>query len=282
MLLAHLNSLEDSLLRLCQQLQASDMAEAARAPALRAALQRELLEPLFGAEWLITRGEVIASSSQPGDRRPVFDLLLCQRNAPLLRSGAGGGPTRVLAEAVVSAITVVPVLDEAAVQRAVQAACELKALPRQVLLPQDGHGQGSPIGQGLPAIPCQLLAFDGPAHMAAVHGWLKRAYHDQGITEADLPPTGDERVLQASPGLDGVFVLGRGFLNFDNVREGFVDDLSRLAAFGTCWAIATSERGALMSLYMQLQQAANAAAGSRWSIRPYLESFVVSGLRFGN
>ena len=280
MLVAHLNALEDRLLGRWRQLQAADTAEAARAQALLTALRQEMLEPLMGAEWLLAAGEVIASNSLPDQPRPQLDVLLCQRHAPRLVTDPPGEGVQVLAEAVVTALTVVSVLDEAAVQRAVRSACQLKALPRHVLRVawvDDGR-----IGRGLPAIPCQLLAFDGPADMAVAHGWLKQAYKDQGLTEADLPPLGAERQRVASPGLDGVFVLGRGFLNFDNQPAGFFDDEARITGFGSCWAIANSERGALMSLYLQLQQAANAAAGNRWDIRPYLDHFAVGELRLGN
>ena len=280
MLVAHLNALEDHLLARWRQLQAADMAEAARAQALLAALRQEMLEPLMGAEWLLASGEVIASNSLPHDPRPHHEVLLCQRHAPRLPSGLPGEAVRVLAEGVLTAITVVPVLDEDAVHRAVRSACQLKALPRHVLRVawvDDGR-----IGRGLPAIPCQLLAFDGPADMTQAHLWLKRAYKDQGITEADLPLPGAERQRVASPGLDGVFVLGCGFLNFDNQPAGFIDDEARITGLGNGWAIASSERGALMSLYLQLQQAANAAAGNRWDIRPYLDHFAVGKLRLGN
>lgn len=278
MLLHHLAELEGDLLAAAQdQLAQADPA------LLREALVQTWLEPLFGGEWLIEAGELCDTDSLPGAPRPAFDLLLCQRHAPRLRRP--GAATVLLAETVVAALKVVPRLDQAAMAQAVQAARAAKLLKRSALRAladgpvRDDRPVGTP--DGLPGLPCHLLAFDGP-DVQTTHRWLKEAYHAAGVTEAKLPLTGLERCRVASPALDGVYVLGQGFLNFDNMPFGFCTDEVRASPFGATWAMGLGERGSLASATLQLQLAATAMAGLRLDPRPYTEAFWMPGLRFGN
>ena len=278
MLMHHLAELEGDLLAAAQGQPAQ--ADPSR---LRDALVQAWLEPLFGGDLLIEAGELCDIDSLPDAPRPAFDLLLCQRHAPRLRRA--GAATVLLAETVVAAITVVPLLDAAAMGQAVRAARAAKLLQRTALRTMaDGPVRDDrPVGTttGLPALPCHLLAFGGP-DLPTAHRWLKEAYHAAGITEAALPPTGLERCEVASPALDGVFVLGQGFLNFDNMPWGFITDEVRASPFGATWAIGLGERGSLASITLQLQFAATAMAGLRLDPRPYSRAFRMPGLSFGN
>jgi hypothetical protein len=278
MLLHHLAELEGNLLAAARGQPAQ--ADPSR---LRDTLVETWLEPLFGGELLIEAGELCDTDSLPDAPRPTFDLLLCQRHAPRLRRP--GAASVLLAETVVAAIKLVPRLDEAAMAQAVQAARAAKLLKRTALRAvadgpvRDDCPAGSPAG--LPGLPCHLLAFDGP-DLQTTHRWLKNAYHAAGVTEAQLPLTGLERCAVASPALDGVYVLGQGFLNFDNMPWGFCTDEVRASPFGATWAIGLGERGSLASITLQLQLAATAMAGLRLDPRPYTEAFRMPGLRFGN
>ena len=284
MLLSHLSDLEAGLLAAALALPADASGPAPRRAALTDALVEQWLDPMFGGELLLERhGELADSRSGPATPRPAFDLLLCQRHAPRLRRS--GAPTVCLVETVVATLSIVPVLDLEALQQAARSAHAAKQLQRLALRSvNDGavRDDQPPGGAaGLPALPCHLVAFDGP-RMETAHAWLKQAYRAEGIVEADLPMTGSERSQVASPALDGVFVLGRGFLNFDNMPWAFVDDLARLTAFGAAWVIAEGERGSLASLTLQLQLAATAMAGLRLDPRPYTATLAMPGLRIGN
>jgi hypothetical protein len=284
MLLSHLSDLEADLLAAARALPPDAPDPATRRTALTDALVQRWFDPMFGGELLPERhGELADSRSGPDTPRPAFDLLLCQRDAPRLRRS--GAATICLVETVVATLAVVPLLDLEALQDAARAAHAAKQLQR---LAVRAIGDGAvrddqPPGgvAGLPALPCHLLAFDGP-RMETVHAWLKQAYRAEGIVEADLPMTGSERCQVASPALDGVFVLGRGFLNFDNMPWAFIDDLARMTAFGAAWVIAEGGRGSLASLTLQLQLAATAMAGLRLDPRPYTTTLAMPGLRIGN
>lgn len=194
--------------------------------------------------------------------------------ADLVRPFFGAQAHRVVCEPpaqapvpdVVALIQVASRLDEASMAAAVQRARQLKAER----------------GAAAPRLAVHLLALDGPTRMVDAHGLLKKTYADHGIVDADLPPTGEERLVVPSPGLDGVFVPGRGFLNFDNVPIGFLSDEARMTLPGLTWAICQTERGALMSLALQLHQAGLAWADPATDLAGALAGFSVPNLRFGN
>lgn len=262
MLLAHLQTVEDTLTRRGRALTTVEEC--------RHAFVQAFAEPMFGGELRMRQGAVVDHAGQPDAAHPHFDLLLCQWDGPALALAGGGAAW--LAETVVATVALCPTLNEAVMADAVRAAAAAKRLDRSGL-------QGGPHA---PPLRSYLVAFDGPADPQQAHTWLKLAYRRQGVDEADLPPTGAERMQVASPGLDGVFVLGRGFLNFDNVEVGLLTDAARADTFGMCWAVATHERGALVSLWLQLQQAITAMAGRRLDPRVCTAGFAVPVLRYAN
>lgn len=263
MLLSHLQAVEDHLGPRARALASNEER--------RAAFVQTFAEPMFGGELRLRRGAVVGLAAAPDAIHPVFDLLLCQWDGPAMVL-ADGQPAW-LAETVVATVSLCASLDEAAMAEAVRAAAAAKRLARRALT----GGQGP-----VPPLRSYLVAFDGPASMQQAHVWMKLAYRRQGVDEADLPLTGAERAGVASPGLDGVFVLGRGFLNFDNVEVGLITDEARADTFGMCWAVASHERGALVSLWLQLQQAVTAMAGRRLDPRACAEGFSVPALRYAN
>lgn len=274
MLVNHLAKLE-------KQLQVWSDAESATP---RELISVEFCQPMFGTELVVSSGRVADSRSKPQAQHVEADILLSRAPGP--RLDIDGLSDCLLAESVVAAITVLPRLDVDSMASAVTSARALKALRRTGLL-RSGASLAEPAqpiepDEALAAISCYVVAFDGPADMALAHIWLKTAYRLQGIAEPDLPPTGKERQRMASPAVDGVFVLGRGHLNFDNTPLGFFDDESRQAAFGACWSLASTETGSLMSLFVQINMAATALAGTRLDPRPYLHELPPATVRLGN
>jgi hypothetical protein len=116
--------------------------------------------------------------------------------------------------------------------------------------------------------------------MQTVHGWVKEVYAAKGIVDPDLPPEGDRTGI-SSPALDGVFLLGKGFLNFDNTPYGFITDEVRRAHPNVRWAVANAERGSLLSLFMHLTVATSSIEGAWLDPLPYLASFRVQDLEYG-
>ena len=212
---------------------------------LRERVDHEFVRPMFGGALSLESGTVIDSRSAAAGLPVHAQTLLCRRDAPRLERA--GEPTAWLAEGVVATLDVLPRLDAAGLSRAVEVAHRVKALRRSL--------RGNDVDEARRSIPCFVLAFDGPARLDEPHIWLKRACRDQAIAEPDLPDAGTERERMPSAALDGVFVLGRGFLSFDNIDTGHVDDAARVAALGACWVIANGRSVALAVLYLRIQRA---------------------------
>lgn len=247
-------------------------------------LSSEFCEPMFGSELSVSAGRIVDCDSTPEAQLAEADILLCRPHGPRLEIDGLG--ECLLAESVVAAITVLPRLDLDAMGAAVSRARTIKTLRRSGLLPA-GASLAEPadpaaLDDAVRAIPCYIVAFDGPSDMAQAHLWLKGAYRVQGIVEPDLPDSGEGRRRFASPAVDGVFVIGRGHLNFDNTPLGYFDDESRRAAFGACWSMASTDNGSLMSLFVQITLAAAVLAGMRLDPRRYMARLPAATVRLGN
>jgi hypothetical protein len=237
----------------------------------REAFIREFLEKHLNSTVAIGTGEIIDSRSKPREQRNQFDIVIYKRNYPKL--DFGGGISGFLAESVVATIEVKSTLDKVGIEQAVKAAHRAKSLQKS-----ETHVYRA--GYVPPAILSVVVAYDGPAKMETVHAWIKEEYLSQGIEEPDFAADADRPEI-AGPALEGVFVLGKGFLNFDNAPYGFVAPEIRKEHPEVRWAIADTPHGSLLSLFVLLTVATNNIDGSWLNPLPYLEHFKVTGLQFG-
>src|SRR5262245_40410387 len=90
---------------------------------------------------------------------------------------------------------------------------------------------------------------------------------------------GEQRTTIASPSVDGVFLLGRGFIQFDNSPLGLVRDELRHAHPDLHWAIADTPNGNLVLLFLLLTQGVSGVSGSWLNPGPYVANFNVATLR---
>lgn len=238
----------------------------------REAFISEFLSDHLSERVAIGTGEIIDSQSLPRQLRNQMDIVVYRRDYPKL--SIGGGVSAFLAESVVATIEVKSVLDQAGTTAAVSSASNVKSLTRH---------SGTVMSSGwVPPAPLNyIVAYDGPAQMSTVHGWISRAYQNAGITYPALGPTGAARKGVASPALDGVFVLGKGFVTFDNVPVGFVTDSARAAHPNFKWAIADTTNGSLLYLFVLLTQAVAGALVLNFNSGPYLSSFSLPSLQYG-
>jgi len=186
---------------------------------------------------------VIDANSKPGERRNQMDVVVYRREYPKL--DFGGDVTCFLSESVVATIEVKSTLDKNGIQQAVAAARRLKQSPRHA---------SSIMQIGAPAtVPkCLIVAFDGPSSMNTVHSWIEHSHRDEGVGIPRLPLTGMERLGVASPGLDGVFVLGKGFVHFDNLQFGYIPDEFRAEHPEAKWVFHSCEEHNLLVLFLLL------------------------------
>lgn len=269
MLLAHMHAVEEQLLVISRIPANSGHSLHKGTP--REAFIREFLEKHLNSTVAIGTGEIIDSHSKPREQRNQFDIVIYKRNFPKL--DFGGGINAFLAESVIATIEVKSLLDKAGIDQAVGAARAAKQLEK------NQHKTFS-AGYIPPSILSYVVAYDGPAKMRTVHGWVKEVYASKGLQEPTLPPD-STRTNVASPALDGVFLLGKGFLNFDNAPYGFMTDEARKSHPNVRWVIANAESGSLMSLFMQLTVATSSTEAVTLNPLPYLTEFRVADIEGG-
>lgn len=269
MLTTHMNAVEDHLLAISRI--PANAGHSLHKGTPREAFIREFLESNLNSTVAIGTGEIIDASSKPNTQRNQFDIVIYKRNYPKL--DFGGGINGFLAESVVATIEVKSTLDKAGIEQAVRAARAAKQLKRN-------EHKAFSAGYTPPSVLSFVVAYDGPAKMETTHAWVKEAYQALGVSEPDMPPDADRSRI-AGPGLEGVFVLGKGFLNFDNAPYGFVPQQVRKEHPNVHWAIAQTDRGSLLSFFMLLTVATSNVDAAWLNPLPYLEAFRVYDLKYG-
>jgi hypothetical protein len=131
-----------------------------------------------------------------------------------------------------------------------------------------------------PRILNYVVAYDGPASMKTVQGWIDTEYQKIGIVPAPLPQDANNRVSTPGEAIDAVFVLGKGFLYLDNLPLGFVNDQSRQDNPMLKWVFADAADGNLLLLFIFIQQATASIEGTWLNAIPYLSRLSVSGLQW--
>ncbi|WP_318763024.1 DUF6602 domain-containing protein [Aminobacter niigataensis] len=236
----------------------------------REAFIRGFLEQHLPADVAIGTGEIIDATSKPGEQRNQFDIVIYRKNYPKL--DFGGGVSGFLIESVIATIEVKSTLTEADLAQAISAARNAKALAPNVT--SAFHSGYIP-----PKVLNYVVAYDGPAYIKTIYGWLNKIHDEIGVTNLDIPP--GARLTTPSQSVDGIFVLNKGFLYFDNVPFGFATDEWRSANPSARWIFADTSSGNLLLLFLMLQTA-TANLSAKWlNPVPYLASFTVAGVNFG-
>lgn len=125
----------------------------------------EFLKDFLSETVAIGTGEIIDATSRPGQSRNQFDIVIYKRNFPKIHFGAG--ICAFLSESVVATIEVKSTLDQSGLEAAIRAAVNAKALTRNLVTSfWSGHVP--------PSILNYVVAYDGPASMKTVHGWIDR------------------------------------------------------------------------------------------------------------
>lgn len=260
-------------------LEASKVAESAGHPlhkgTPRETFIREFLESHLNKNVSVGTGEIIDYTSEPNPKisRNQFDLVIYDNNYPKLNYG--GGIDAFLAESVVATIEVKSTLTQEGIQQAIQAAAYAKSLNRSTF-------QSFSAGDIPPGILNFLVAYKGPAKIETVHNWIKKVHADLGIPNPIMSDTMEARKHFPSPSIDGVFILGKGFICFDNSPLSFCSEARRQANPETRWILVKCERGSLLYLFILLLQATLNIQGNWLDPLPYLEKFLVDEVVLGD
>jgi hypothetical protein len=220
----------------------------------------------------IGTGEIIDADSMPGQPRNQIDIVIYKRDYPKL--DFGGGVNGFLAESVVGTIEVKSTLNKDELQKATISARNIKALSRHTI-------SAFTAGYQPPGIMSYVVAYDGPASMSTVHGWLPDVSLAPGVVYPDLPFDDHSRTQITSPALDAVFVLGRGFMHFGNAPIGFFNAKCLEQNPHNKWVIVDAADGNLLLLFLFLSFAVSGTSGSWLDAGPYLKDFRVFQLRLG-
>lgn len=209
----------------------------------------------------IGTGEIIDSSSLPNKPRNQFDIVIYKKNYPKLDFGSQ--ISGFLAESVIATIEVKSILDQQSLNQSSSAAQNAKALNPNVI-------RSFSSGWIPPKILNYVVAYDGPSKMTTVHGNLLKSYNDLNI---QMPIINQQEKLQtAGTALDGIFLLNKGFITLDNTPLTFVNPNTHQNGIHT---IVDTSDGALLMLFLYLQQACNNIDASWLDPIPY-----VSNLKF--
>lgn len=269
MLKSHMDAVEQQLLSISKIPANSGHSLHKGTP--REAFIKEYLEGHLPSNVAIGTGEIIDANSKPGQKRNQYDIVVYKRSYPKL--DFGGGISGFLVESVVATIEVKSNLTQAEFSNASLAAYNAKSLtPNTVSSFSSGYIP--------PSILNYVVAYDGPAQMTTMHGWIAGEYAKHGIPNNPLPTDSNNRIATKAEAIDAVFVLGRGFIYLDNVPVGFVTDPMRMSNPSLKWVLADTADGNLLLLFTMLQGATANIEGKWLNAVPYLSTFSLPGMQW--
>jgi hypothetical protein len=267
MLQAHLNAVENTLVSM-SKIQ-NNTGHTLHKGTPREVFIKEFLENHLPEEYSIGTGEIIDCNSRPGQSRNQYDIVIYKRNYPKLNFG--GGISGFLIESVLATIEVKSNLTKEEFEKAVIAARNSKILTTHTT--RIVHNGTPP-----PKILNYIVAFDGPANMQTVYQWIAPTYEKNQIPITHLPVFDKQRLSTPADAIDGVFILNKGFLYYDNVSYGFGTSQTRSQMPDSKWIYSNSENSNLLFLFAMIQQASANWEVKIFSIHPYISRFHAEGL----
>ena len=270
MLKTHLDALENTLL-------ATSRIPASAGHNLHKGTPREsfiknFLDGHLSERVAVGSGEIIDADSKPGQKRNQLDIVIYKREYPKI--DFGGGISGFLAESVVATIEVKSTLTKDEFRSAFLAAKNVKSL-------KNNNIESFYVGYRPPSIMSYIVAYSGPASMDRVYEWKNELVTELGLAYQDMEPSIDARIKIPSPSIDAVYVLGKGFLYYDNAPLGFFTDEQRKLNQSIKWIFGDNESGNLLLLFMNLCQIVVGMAATILNPMPYLKSVSVSNVQGG-
>jgi hypothetical protein len=204
----------------------------------------------------IGTGEIIDANSKPNEQRNQFDIVVYRDSIPKL--DFGGGISGFLIESVVATIEVKSTLDCAGVEQSVKAARAAKLL-------NPNTRKSFTSGWIPPRLLNMVVAYDGPAQISTVHGWIKQSHEKLRIPLPTWTP--HERLQVAGTGLDLVAVLGKGSVKLDNTPLTLNNPNAPHPGFHT---LIDSQLGNLLLMFLTLQEATSNVQANFLDTHPYV------------
>jgi len=206
-------------------------------------LLRNFLSQHLPSVFEIGTGEIISAASLPEDSRNQFDLVIHRREHP--RLDYGGGISAFLIESVSATVEVKSKLTYEEFKKASFAARTIKSMTKSI-------SSGIAFGKPLPSPVSYVVAYDGPADFNTVYEWLPRLKAEENFTFPVLPPKTEDRMHVSCPGIDAIFVLGKGFLYFDNAPLGWLPKEERQRNPNISWLWTIHSENNLLFFFLLL------------------------------
>ena len=225
---------------------------------------RQFLEEHLAENLAIGQGEIVSADSRPGEQRNQFDIVIYKKSYPKL--SFGGGINAFLVESVVATIEVKSALTKDELRAAFRAARNIKVLRRE-------RGRAMWVGYLAPAPLNLVVAYDGPAQMKTVRNWILELHAEEGVALPQLPGDDAGRHGVAAASIDGVFLLGRGFVQFDNLPIHFVSAEARRDHPDMRYYVGSTADGTLLVFFVFLAFVAAGLIVESSNLAPYLDGF---------
>jgi len=240
---------------------------------VRETFLREVIEQHIGGDFHLGKGDIVFPTSKRGDPRADNDIVVVKRGSPRLHMA--GGVSAFLAESVLCTIEIKSGLQQSRFKLAekrlrhdplfpvIKRAVEYKQKYRQLkwIQPKILGIQVDPktkvASPRFPAVeipqpfPVYILSFnyngdfiDLATRIEVIHDYL-------GVTMPRMPDTAEEKRRTPSPSIDGIFVLGRGFLLFDSGNFVIANAQDDGWAEGW-WKRVDCKNGALLALFLSI------------------------------
>ncbi len=235
---------------------------------------RDFISEQIGDAFGCGTGEIVDFSSKPSEARNQYDIVIYDRSYPCL--ALGGGCTAFMVESVLATIEVKSSLTKEDLKIAMLAGSRLAS---STVLPEKESSR-------LNITPRRfLVAYIGPKNIKTVFKWVEEIYSEFALGHKEETPHCEffsneldaiprERVRSSS--LDGVFILGIGFILFDGFRFSLGTKYP-LASKGRLltpiqWSYGECETGALHLLFFALMDAVGDAFGNKYGfLRHYVK-----------
>jgi hypothetical protein len=215
-------------------------------------------------------GEIIDFLSKPSEPRNQFDIVIYDRLYPIL--ALGGGCSAFLVETVLATVEVKSCLTKDDLEKAMLAGSRLASL---TVLPEVESSRMNTTPRRF------LVAYSGPKNIETVFNWVKEIYSKHALKQEAGTPQCEffSNKLDAIPrdrmrsnSLDGIFILGLGFILFDGFRFSLGTNYSPVAEQSFTpvqWSYGECETGALHLLFFALMDAVGDASGNKYRFLMY-------------
>ncbi len=224
----------------------------------------------LGSSVGIGTGEIIDRNSKAGEARPQIDVIIYNKDFPKIHYS--NQVDRFLAESVIATIEVKSTLKREGLCRAIETAQKVKSLQREVAVPEGLQEDYTRIRALPTSILSYVVAYKGP-DIHKLPDMVDEHHTKLGIAH---PQWSDPEQAPRVPtmGLDGVFILGNGYMLANNSTFGPIigDPEEREKAKKVSWFTFSIADANLWALFCILTAAATIARLHVYEPVPYINS----------